>query len=241
MPSTNINTSYKLEHARYRHYFHRLWIYYQKPATKVSTALLLTVFTTIFFAVFAIRPTLVTVAELLRKIEDQQLTLDKMKQKAGALATAQSEYLTYQSEIALLDIAIPQDYEIEALSNYLEGAAANRQIALNTITLGPVEYQQEDAPKLNELQELTISLALDTDYSSIKNLLQDLSSLPRYLSIDSVGFGGSTNESGQTSTSTIKMTISGRAYYLPRSKTPPATTQVEPENALNDTVEDPEF
>jgi len=101
--------TYKNDYSRYRQYYHRLWIFYQKPTAKVSVALLLTIFTIIFFAVFAIRPTLLTVAELVKKIQDKKESLTQIEQKAAQLASAQQAYIAAQSNLPLLDLALPAD------------------------------------------------------------------------------------------------------------------------------------
>ena len=91
-----LKSDYQLNYARYKHYYRQIWKFYQKPSAKVSSALLLTIFTTIFFAIFAIKPTLVTVAELLKTIEDQEEVVGKLKKKAASLAQAQEEYSVSQ-------------------------------------------------------------------------------------------------------------------------------------------------
>jgi hypothetical protein len=46
--------------------------FYQKPVAKVSLELFLSVGTIIFFAMFAIRPTLLTMSDLVKEIEDKR-------------------------------------------------------------------------------------------------------------------------------------------------------------------------
>ena len=53
--------------------------FYHRPVAQVSLELFLSVATVVFFAVFAIRPTLVTMSNLIKELEDkrqldQQLT-----------------------------------------------------------------------------------------------------------------------------------------------------------------------
>ena len=123
------NRSYKNEYVRYRQYYHRLWIFYQRPAAKVSVALLLTIFTIVFFAVFAIRPTLLTVAELIKKIQDKKATLVQIEQKAAQLASAQQEYLAAQTQLPYLDQALPGEPDLQQIIRLLEATAAYHGLA----------------------------------------------------------------------------------------------------------------
>jgi Tfp pilus assembly protein PilO len=217
-----LDRNYKMEYTRYRHYFHRLWIFYQKPMAKVSTALLLTLFTIVFFAAFAIRPTLVTVAELLKKIDDQQKVLAEMKKKSAALASAQQEYIVAQSELPKLNEAVPSDAALQNLIHLIEGVAAVHQIALSGVTYGDINYQAPGAPHASGPQSRLISLTVTTDYEGLKTFLTDLLLLPRLLTVESVSLAPPTN-SGAVSAVTsananapIQMNINLKAHYLPK-------------------------
>ena len=112
---TKLDSNYKNSYARYQHYYRQIWKFYEKPTAKISTALLLTIFTIIFFAVFAIRPTLVTIAELIKTIDDQEEVLEQMKKKSSSLASAQQEYLIASESIEDLHAALPSDKNIQDL------------------------------------------------------------------------------------------------------------------------------
>ena len=72
-----------MRHQRYQRYFVDLSRFYQKKQTRVYTGLVLTILTTIFFLIFAIRPTLITIAGLIKKIEDQKIIVEKLDKKKG--------------------------------------------------------------------------------------------------------------------------------------------------------------
>lgn len=209
-----LEKNYKLEYARYRHYFHRIWKFYEKPATKVSTALLLTIFTTVFFAVFAIRPTLVTIAELLRQIEDQTEVLDQMKRKSAALATAQQEYTAAQRQLALLDVAIPPDFQLQDLLNMIEGAAAHHQLAIQSFTAGDLYYQPENQPSSPTAQTYPISVTMKTDYPNLKLFLNDLIRIQRLLTVETITFAPPTQASDNSGL--VVLTVNAHAHYLPQ-------------------------
>jgi Tfp pilus assembly protein PilO len=206
--------SYKLEYSRYRHYFHRLWIFYQKPAVKVSSALLMTLFTIIFFAAFAIRPTLVTVAELIKKIDDQKQVLDSMKKKSAALASAQQDYLYVQDTLPLLNTAVPQTEDLPVLIKMIEGIVAYHELALNSLTFGDLSIVGPDAPQLRGAQTRTLTLSISADYPKLASFISDFTRLPRLFTIDTLAFAAPLNN--QNSQASLQVTITGKVHFLPR-------------------------
>jgi Tfp pilus assembly protein PilO len=209
-----LQNSYKMEYTRYRHYFHRIWVLYQKPSIKVSSALLLTLFTIIFFAAFAIRPTLVTVAELIKKIDDQQKVLDQMKKKSAALASAQQEYMSAQNLIPLLNQAVPQDESLPELITQIEGAAADHQVAYESFTLGDVTYAQNNTPHDSDSENRSITLSLSGNYETVKNFITDLIRLPRLLSVNTLSFGKPNQNSSSETNKDLQINLNLKTYHL---------------------------
>lgn len=215
-----LNANYKLEYTRYRHYYHRLWQYYQKPATRVSTALLLTIFTIIFFAAFAIRPTLVTVAELLRKINDQEQVLDKMKQKSAALATAQQEYMAAQDRLDKLALALPSNEALPALITYIEASAAYHQLAYDTVSYGDVDFLPPGQPKPSGANSRDISLSVAGSYEAINNFLTDIVRIPRFVTVTSATLSPP-KESDVSLKDAVQLTLNLKAHYFAPDQTGP--------------------
>lgn len=220
-----VTYNYKQEYSRYRHYFGRIYQFYQKPEAKVSTALLLTIFTTVFFAVFAIRPTLVTIAELLRKIEDQQQILTEMKKKSASLATAQQEYSAAESTIMLLDQAIPQTPNIDKLIPLLETNASSHEVPLKSLSVEEFKLKVPD-PNTAIAEEIGLSINANASYPLIKHFLIDLLRLPRLIHADTVTIGLGNNPSDQNTTEQPTISIESRLFNLmPGAKAPALTNE----------------
>lgn len=212
MPNS-LKSDYQLNYARYKHYYRQIWKFYQKPSIKISSALLLTVFTTIFFAVFAIRPTLVTVAELLKTIEDKDEVLAKLKKKAASLASAQEEYSLNAPTIDRLNQAIPTDKEVQELITLIEATAADHELVLDTVSLNEFEYRKNAS--LPDAVTLPISISMSADYVALKNFLHDVVRLPRFISVDSIAFAQPDDNESETEFGAIKLAIRFSSHYMP--------------------------
>ena len=99
---------WRKDYLRYRSYFLNIvGVYKQRKDLRMFLELLLTLVTVSFFAAFALRPTLLTIIELLKEIDTKEETLTKMSTKIQNLQQAQTLFLQEQSRISLLETTIP--------------------------------------------------------------------------------------------------------------------------------------
>jgi Tfp pilus assembly protein PilO len=211
-----LKSDYQLNYARYKHYYRQIWKFYQKPIAKVSTALLLTIFTTVFFAVFAIKPTLVTVAELLKTIKDQEIVLEKLKNKAAALATAQSEFAAQAPRIDRLKEALPEDKNVQQISLMMEATGADHQLAYDTFTVAEFEYDPDKS--YQDIETLPVSLSLAAGYPSLKPFLTDILRLPRFITAESIAFNEPSDITKLPTTSDIspiQLNVKVNTFFMP--------------------------
>jgi len=107
---------YRLDYQRYQRYYLNLKRFYQKPVAKVSIFVVISFMTVSFFSVFAIKPTLTTIGQLVKEIEDKGEINTKMDSKLADLARAQAEYGQIRNEVDLVWRAIPDRPEMARLT-----------------------------------------------------------------------------------------------------------------------------
>jgi Tfp pilus assembly protein PilO len=185
---------------------------YQQPIARVSTALLLTVFAIVFFAAAAIRPTLATIAELLKKIDDQQTVKTQLDQKVAALATAQVEYSLVQNDIPLVDSAIPNSHKLDELLKQIESTAGVVQIPISSIQVDTVALKTKTPPKSDELIAIPLSVNLEASYEQLSSFLNLIANLSRIITIETITFSQSDT---QSQVSQVGLTIQMNAYFFP--------------------------
>ena len=99
---------------KYKNYFQDIRIFYeQRQDVKIFLEILLSLATIILFSIFAIRPTLLTIGQLLTEIQNKEVTVAKLNEKIENLKTAQVVYESSGGVLSLLDTAIPSETEIE--------------------------------------------------------------------------------------------------------------------------------
>jgi len=164
--------------------------FYHNPVAQVSMELFLTVGLIIFLALFAIRPTLLTMSDLLKEIEDKKALQEQLNKKVAALGSAQSIYLTLENRLPLLDAAIPSTPETINSIKIIEKLATDEEIVLNSISLTEVPETPQTIPSFDKLSRVNLdfSLTVSGDYTSIKNFVAGILNSQRTFVVESIVF-----------------------------------------------------
>ncbi len=104
--------------------------FYQRPVAKVSLELFFSIGAVLFFAVFAIRPTLLTMSDLIKELEDKRNLDQQLSQKIAALSTAQASFLGAQNRLVVLDEAIPTSPQFIYSLKLLEKVASDNRLVI---------------------------------------------------------------------------------------------------------------
>lgn len=209
----------------YHSYAKQLRALYQKPIAKTSSALILTLGTAAFFGLAAIRPTLATVSQLMREIEDKKEIEEQLTKKVSALTSVQEEYFLIQNDLESLNTAIPPTQQIKLLLLQIEYLSWLNQTPLENLRVDPIIiYAQNPQPPettIDAFPSFILSLSvISSDQHSFRGLLQSLDNLDRIVRIESVSF-----QRPQTDSESHRMTVTVRAYW-----SPPSTASANPAN-----------
>lgn len=192
---------------RYQRYFVNLGAYYQRKDIKVYTSLILSLFTIAFFGVFAIKPTLTTIAGLFQELQEKRTVNQKLQEKINNLNQAQTNFAQISSSIYLLDQALPQNPSVSQLIWQLEILAQKSNVAIKSLGVESLEMQGKNP---NSQNEILFNLNLSGDYENLKTFLGSLESLRRVITVNSFAFSQSKKEEAQT----LTLNLAGKAYYF---------------------------
>jgi hypothetical protein len=108
-------------------------VYQQQPGIKITVQLVLSVFAVSFFTFFAIRPTLFTITQLLKKIDEQKVVDTKLDTKIVQLNEAQEELITNEADLALIEKSVPETADLEGFARRMEVLAVEENAELSTV------------------------------------------------------------------------------------------------------------
>ena len=199
---------YHTQYHRYRHYFLKLQTAYQKPATKTSLTLILTILTISFFALFALKPTFITIAKLSKKISDGKKTNQALEAKIQSLKQAEKAYQKVAPDLDAVERAFPNKTNFNNFSSKINLLSYQNNLLLTSADFSKFNLV---SPKSNSYSQLDFNISLAGSYPNIKNFLKDLENLDRLVKISSVNLTKKTD----LKSAPIRAKISGTIFWLP--------------------------
>jgi Tfp pilus assembly protein PilO len=193
---------------RYNRYFVDLGKIYQTKKGRIYTGIIFSLITIIFFIIFAIRPTLITIAQLIKQTKDQKLVVTELEKKINNLAEAQKNYLTIGDDLNLVEEALPNKANLPLLTKEIETLARQAGISIINLRFNDINLLRTGTPQEGRIEVLFSFNGLG-DYQNLKTFLNSLTTLRRILSIESFSF-----QSGKESSNILSLNINGKAWFM---------------------------
>lgn len=205
--------------------------FYNRPIGQVSAELFLSIGAVIFFTIFAIQPTLATMSDLIKEIEDKQQLDQQLTQKIAALSTVQSTYLQIENQVPLLYEAIPlQPNLIESLL-VIEKVASERNLVIENITVRqvPEEISVDIASSTTDRLSIPISISMTGTYLNIAGYLEELMNLRRLIIVESIAFSRTEERGIESLRANITLSLPYYGTRTTRSRSDAERTPATPE------------
>ena len=202
---------------RYRYYLGDLRKIGQRKDISLWTSFILTFFTIAFFGFFAIRPTLIIIAELTRDIKDKEELNTQLKKKISSLVAAQAEYSANQERFYLVNQALPQFADFSSLLYGLEKEVSFSGVKILSFSVGKINIFGEERKKTTQkVPSFEFQVSLEGDYPNLLNFLKSVENFRESISLNLVSF----NKAKKTSEEEPKLilTISGEMNFFPKGR-----------------------
>jgi len=210
-----------------------LQAFYEKPILRVSLELVMSIVVVAIFALFALRPTLMTMSNLLKEIEEKEQLDKALQEKIAALSTAQSEWTAYKSQFAKLERSFFQDPSLEEVMLYLEYLARQEDVLVMTVTSPeiPVKLEKSDSESITllSLTPYETNFQAVGSYENILRFFEKIEQQQPLMSIESIQIA--MNQKDDTSPLAVNFQV--RLYVQESPKAPkesqtPAKTNTKP-------------
>lgn len=179
-----------------------------KEQTKAYTYVILSLLTVSFFGLFALRPAFSIIANLQKQLADEKVVYEALQKKLQDLQSLDKQYLTIEPDLDLIYSAIPTSPQAASLIRQIEKVAQQNNIEINSLDTAIIE----DYPIVSDdkLQSFAFTLDVEGTEESIGELLTQLTTFNRVVSIEKVG-----NAKGENGV--IHTVIEARAYFMPNN------------------------
>lgn len=177
----------------------------------VSLELIFSILAVVFFAVFAVKPTLQTMSLLVKEIEDKKALDEQLAQKIASLNTAQAQYQQFSSQFYLLDEAMPKTASLMTGLKIVEKIAGNNQLVIKGITISAVPEELVAASASQATRQiLTFNVSVIGDYLQIRQFIEDLMNSRRMILVDQINFSLANNRNQKDLGAVIRINL---PYY----------------------------
>ncbi len=190
---------------KYDRYYKEILPYLKKEKNQQYFAVILTLSASIFFALFAINPTLSTVTHLRREVLDSRSVNKKLSDKINNLSSLSQEYQVIQKDIPYILDAIPNQPESLVLTAQIQSIAQSSEIKLSNIEISPMSL---DVPESTSSSSLIFALSADGSYESIKKFVSNLIDMQRIVSIDTISIS-----KPEITIDEVRLSIKGSAHF----------------------------
>ena len=178
---------------------------FKEERTQKFITIILTLIAVSFFALFAINPTLSTIAQLKKQVSDNELVDKQLSQKINNLTILQQKYTALKNDIPIIISAIPKGPEIPLLVAQVQAASINSNVSLNSLQTFQVEVGKPSVSK--KFSSFSFALSAGGSYNDLLRFISTISNMQRIVSVDILSF---TTKSGSN---LLELNFKGKSFF----------------------------
>lgn len=179
----------------------------KKEKTKKYSSVIFSLISLSFFGIFAINPTLSTIAKLKKELSDAKFVDKQLAEKISNLSSLQEKYNIVEKDIPIVLKAVPRDPQAPLLMGQIQAIAKDEGVEI--INLQSFEV---DIPDLSSNQKkystYSFSVGVQGNYENLTNFISTLLSMERVISLDTLSINRKGNQP-----EILKLDIKGMAYF----------------------------
>ncbi len=203
---------------RYSRYYTFIQPVFKNNTFQTYGILVFSLITIIFFLIFAVRPTILTIISLQKTIKQQNMILDEANKKSDDLTSARNEYNALDPDTKSKVLAlIPTSASLPCFLNYISTLAIAEEATISSIQVEPTnlagtsECIIEDTDITTEkatLSEIDFTMNAQGNFESVVSFLENLKKLNRLIMVDTATMSKSSDNNP------INLSVTGRIFYL---------------------------
>lgn len=162
--------------------------------------------------VLAIGPTLGTITELQKKLEDSKIADEALDLKIKNMNSLQQQYAQIATDLPLIQNALPNEPAVTSLFGRIQAVAKSGNVVVTTLSSAEISLLSTTAtPDVTSDSSFAFSVTVNGDYASIVRFLESISNFDRIITVNSLSISRDTTSENTTNLRT--MSLDGVAYY----------------------------
>ena len=180
---------------------------YKAEKTQKFTTIFLTLTASIILGLFAINPTLSTIGNLQKQIEDDKFVESKLEEKINNLSILQEKYIPIQQDLPIIYSAVPKTTEMSLLIGQLQSIAKSSNLKIDTIQT--FETNNISSPALyGDYSSFDFEISAQGNYQDIQTFISNLVNFQRVITLRNI----SLSKSIDTNNAGLILNIKGTAH-----------------------------
>lgn len=198
-----------LSNSKYRQYL-KILPDIKKENTRLITTLILTLLALSFFGIFAINPTLTTIIQLQKQLEDSTFTHQQLQTKIYNLSMLQQKYaaLNGTGELSIIEEAIPKEALATKLSGQILTLAEESDITLRSFRVEEVALLGGKAIGDRGFSYV-FTIEAEGVYENMLGFAEKVTQFNRVVTVEAMSI------TKDTRSDALVMSLRGRQYFKP--------------------------
>lgn len=191
----------------------RLKIIYSKPLTKETLNLILSLLLSLFFILFALRPTILIIVKLWKEIEIKQEIVKKMDGKITNLNQAQISLEKTKNLTPIVNKVLPPNASFPRFEREFTYLAFENNLEITSLNFDQF-YLIGKTIDVDPSKQINISFnsELTGSFENIKKFLAELENLDRIVILEKTIM----NTQSEKETTMLDLVINGNIFYYPQ-------------------------
>lgn len=181
--------------------------HFSEVKTQKFTNIVLTLIALSLFGVFAINPTLSTIARLQKEIEDSEVISQKLEEKIAALDSLQQAYSRLENDVPIVFESIPKSPLVPLFIGQIQAVAKSSNIHVSQLRNSQVDLFGENGDS-KKYYSYSFSLTGEGLYEDIIKFMENVISIQRIVNIDESSISREKSEGGS-----LRLNFQGVTYY----------------------------
>ena len=175
--------------------------------TQKFISIILTLSALCLFGIFAINPTLSTIAKLRKEIADYEIINQKLGEKISALSSLQQAYSRLESDVPTVLASIPKSPFVPLFIGQIQSLAIGSNIQISQLQNFQVDLFKDDGGS-KKYYAYSFTLSGDGTYEDITKFIENITNMQRVVGIDISSINNVENNNRS-----LRINFQGVTYY----------------------------
>ncbi|MBI2025748.1 MAG: type 4a pilus biogenesis protein PilO [Candidatus Levybacteria bacterium] len=191
----------KVNREKYSKYLELIPDFKKEKAQKFTT-LVLSLVAIIVLALFAINPTLSTIANLQKQLEDAKFVTGRLEQKINNLSVLQTKYNSIQPDLPIVYEAVPKSTEATKITGQLQ--TLTEEVSMKIVS---IQVSEIEASKKGGFFYYTFSITASGNLENALDFLEKVANMQRVIDVSDISINIAAFDKS------LQFNLQGKVFY----------------------------